>query len=157
MKKNQKFLAMGEVKIGYDNLYEMINPKIRLLNDDNLELTPVYSQTKGLSSLKIKNCVIEALQLLPEKISETIPEEFLKKFDLPSLDFTIRKIHFPSSKDEIYAAKKRINFEELVGWILSVKKIKYDYDSNFIIGSFFFFFKKKLEFNLTKSQTEVIL
>ena len=157
MKKNQKFLAMGEVKIGYDNLYEMINPKIRLLNDDNLELTPVYSQTKGLSSLKIKNCVIEALQFLPEKIPETIPEEFLKKFDLPSLDFTIRKIHFPSSKDEIYAAKKRINFEELVGWILSVKKIKYDYDSNFIIDDFFDDFKEKLEFNLTKSQTEVIL
>ncbi|MBO6126651.1 MAG: hypothetical protein J6P21_01415, partial [Clostridia bacterium] len=35
MKKNQKFLAMGEVKIGYNNIYELINPKIRLLNNNN--------------------------------------------------------------------------------------------------------------------------
>ena len=159
MKKNQKFLAMGEVKIGYNNIYELINPKIKLLNNNNnnFKLEPVYSQTKNLSSLRIKKFILEALKFLPEKISETIPEEFLKKFDLPTLDFVIKKIHFPKSKDEIYIAKKRIIFEELVSWILSVKKIKNYYKSNFIINNFFDEFKKKLEFNLTNSQEKIIL
>jgi len=160
MKKNQKFLAMGEVKIGYNNIYELINPKIRLLNNNNnnnFKLEPIYSQTKNLSSLRIKKFVSEALKLLPEKIPETIPEEFLKKFNLPSLDFVIKKIHFPESKDEIYFAKKRIIFEELVSWILSVKKIKNNYKSNFIISNFFDEFKQKLEFKLTNSQEKIIL
>ncbi|MBO6126662.1 MAG: ATP-dependent DNA helicase RecG, partial [Clostridia bacterium] len=126
-------------------------------NNNNFKLEPIYSQTKNLSSLRIKKFVSEALKLLPEKIPETIPEEFLKKFNLPSLDFVIKKIHFPESKDEIYFAKKRIIFEELVSWILSVKKIKNNYKSNFIISNFFDEFKQKLEFKLTNSQEKIIL
>lgn len=156
MKKGNKFLAMGKIKIDYTGTYEMINPRIRKFTSSNFELNPIYSQTKGISSLKIKKLVTEALKLLPDKITETIPEIFLKKFNLPTLDFTIKKIHFPKNKEQIYSAKKRIKFEELVGWILTIKKIKHECNSKFIIKNFFYEFSKLLEFNLTESQKSII-
>ena len=151
MKKGQNFLLMGDVKIGYSGNYEMVCPKVRNANQDVSKFEPIY-QSKDLPDSKIRRLVSEAMKFLPEKLNDTIPEKFLEKYGLPSLDFTIRNIHFPSSKQDLEKSRKRIKFEELLSWILSVKKIKNTYDSKFVIQSFFDEFEKKLNFKLTKSQ-----
>ena len=145
MKKGQKFLLMGDVKIGYSGNYEMVCPKVRNASQYIAKFEPIY-QAKDLPDSKIRRLVSEAMKFLPEKLNDTIPEKFLEKYNLPSLDFTIRNIHFPNSKQDLEKSRKRIKFEELLSWILSVKKIKNTYDSKLVIQSFFDEFEKKTQF-----------
>ena len=155
MKKGNQFFVMGEVKKGFHGDFDILCPKIKKLDDISF-LDPVYPQVKGLSSAKIQKMMIEAFNLLPDKINETIPEIFLDKFKLPSLDFAIRNIHFPKSEKDIYESRKRINFEELLVWILSVKKLKKINNSKFKIKDFSEEFVKLLDFELTNAQKKSI-
>ena len=156
MKKGDQFLIMGDVKKCIDGSYEIICPTVKSLKFKVQNFYPVYPQVNGLPSYKIRKYVSEALKLLPPKIKDTLPESILEKFDLASLDFTIRKIHFPDSEQDIERAKRRLLFEELMMWILSVKKIKKEHKSKFIINNFYDDFVKKLDFKLTNSQNKVI-
>ncbi len=156
MKKGDQFLVMGDIKPKFDGSYEVMCPKIKNLKFKVQNFEPIYSQVKGLSSYKIRKYVSEALKLLPDVVKDTLPEEIIKKYDLASLDFTIRKIHFPDSKDDIKRAHYRLQFEELLTWILSVKKMKKEHNSKFLIRNFSLEFLKKLDFELTNSQKKVV-
>lgn len=156
MKKGKQFLVKGEIKPGYKDNYEVICPKVKGLDEISTSLEPVYPQVKGLSYLKIRKFVSESMKLLPKKICETIPEKFLKKYELPSLEFAIKNIHFPNSEENLKISRKRIDFEELLNWILSVRKIKHSYDSKFKIDNYLKDFLKLLKFKLTSSQIKNI-
>ncbi len=156
MKKGERFLIMGDIKPRSDSSYEVVCPRIKNLKFKIQKFEPIYSQVKGLSSYTISKYVSEALKLLPEKIKDTLPETIINKFDLASLDFTIRKIHFPDSEDDIRRAQHRLNFEELMTWIVSVKKMKKEHESKFLVKDFSDDFLKKLDFELTNSQKKVM-
>ncbi len=138
--------------------FEMISPKIKKINDD-LKLCPVYRQTKGISSSKIKSLVENAAELLPACISETLPIGILKDNNLCSLDFALKNIHFPKDHQALNTARRRIIFEELFIYQLSmcfVKKqarpktqikISKDHSKEFC---------ESLPFKITKSQESVI-
>lgn len=155
MKKGEFFLVMGEPKQGYGGAFDILSPKVKPI-DYIPNLDPIYPQVKGITSEKIKKIMMDALNLLPEKINETIPEKFLDKFDLPSLDFSIRNIHFPKSEEDMFKSQKRINFEELLTWVLSMKKSKEINPSKFMIKDFSKDFFKLLDFELTNSQKKAI-
>lgn len=156
MEEGQQYLAMGKVTKGYNSDFEIVCPKIKLVTSEPIGFEPVYPQVKGLSSLKIRKIMSEAFKLLPESIGDTIPEEFLKKYGLASLDFALRNIHFPSSKENLAKSAKRIGFEELVSWISSLRRVKNTKDCNFIIEDFSREFEKLLDFELTNSQKKNI-
>lgn len=156
MKKGDCFLIMGDVKQCIDGTYEVVCPKVKNLKFNIHYFDPVYPQVSGLPSYKIRKYVSEALKLLPEKVKDTLPQTVREQFDLASLDFTIRKIHFPDSEKDIERANRRLLFEELMMWILSVKKIKKEHESKYIIKNFYDEFVTKLDFKLTNSQNKVI-
>jgi ATP-dependent DNA helicase RecG len=138
--------------------FEIVSPKIKK-NDDNFKFYPVYRQTKGISSAKITSLVKSALELLPSCIPETLPEKILKSNDLCSLDFALKNIHFPTDRFALSAARKRIIFEELFIYQLSMCQIKKqarqktevkitkDYSKEFC---------ESLPFKITSSQENVI-
>ena len=156
MEEGQQYLAMGKVTKGYSSDFEIVCPKIKLVTSELINFEPVYPQVKGLSSLKMRKIMSEAFKLLPGTICDTIPEEFLKKYGLASLDFALRNIHFPSSKENLIKSLRRIGFEELVCWISSLRRVKNTKDCNFIIEDFSSEFEKLLEFELTNSQKKNI-
>ena len=156
MKKGERFLIMGDIRPRSDFSYEVVCPKIKNLRFKVQKFEPIYSQVRGLSSYTIRKYVSEALKLLPQQIKDTLPEIVINKFDLATLDFTIRKIHFPDSEDDIKRAKHRLEFEELMMWISSVKKMKKEHDSKFLIKDFSDEFVKKLSFDLTNAQKRVM-
>ena len=156
MEEGQQYLAMGKVTKGYSSDFEIVCPKIKLVTSELINFEPVYPQVKGLSSLKMRKIMSEAFKLLPETICDTIPEKFLKKYGLASLDFALRNIHFPSSKENLIKSLRRIGFEELVCWISSLRRVKNTKDCNFIIEDFSSEFEKLLEFELTNSQKKNI-
>lgn len=88
------------------------------------KIRPIYHTTAGLSSANIEKAVTQAIKLLPQRVKEPIPEYILKKYNIETLDFAIRKIHFPDNSDELRAARKRLVFEELLVLSLGLRRLK---------------------------------
>jgi ATP-dependent DNA helicase RecG len=156
MKKGETFLLMGDFKRTVFGL-EIVCPKFKNLKFPFCNFEPIYEQVNGLPSWKIGLAVREALKLLPNKIPETIPEFITSSYLIASLDFTLRKIHFPENEIELEKAKTRLAFEEILVWCLAVWQIKNKKTPGVIIGDFLEEFIEYLPFKLTKSQIESII
>lgn len=77
-------------------------------------LTPIYPETKGVSSLYLYTLLkkVHATGVL-DTVVDTIPEVVLKKLHLPHLKEAFLYIHFPKNEDLTIAARKRFAFEEI--------------------------------------------
>lgn len=77
-------------------------------------LTPLYPETKGVSSLYIYTLIKKAVHGgVLEGIVDPVPEIILKKLHLPSLHDALLYIHFPKKESFTIAARKRFAFEEI--------------------------------------------
>lgn len=155
--KGKEYLFRGNVT-GNLLKFEMVAPKIKKI-DDALKIYPVYHQTKGISSSKIMNLVQNALDLLPENIIETLPNQILKDNNLCSLDFAIKNIHFPKDHQSLNVAKKRLIFEELFIYQLSMSFIKKQARQKTkikVLKNYSQEFCESLSFKLTEFQENVI-
>lgn len=116
-----EFLFYGVLKQN-GHFYEMASPAVSDMNSAGIH--PVYPQTAGLPSKQIEDAASQAVRMLPPKMNDPIPEEILKKYSLCSLDFAIRNIHFPKTREDIEKAKNRLAFEELLILQLGMGKLK---------------------------------
>lgn len=85
-------------------------------------LVPKYRLTKGLSNGMVIANMKTALEVVTRP--ETLPESILKRFSLTGADETMRKMHFPKTRDEYEAARKRLVFEEMLTLRLGLSMIK---------------------------------
>jgi len=76
-------------------------------------LIPVYPETAGLSSRWIRYILKPLLTGLQNQISETLPEEIIKEYNLIPIKKALWEIHFPSSVELSQKAQDRFSFEEL--------------------------------------------
>jgi ATP-dependent DNA helicase RecG len=81
-------------------------------NESGGVLTPIYPETKGVSSTWFSHTISRALSLL-EDIPEYIPQEFLKQYSLPILKTALIWIHAPKTKEDALIARKRFAFDEI--------------------------------------------
>lgn len=112
LKYGGEFLFYGTFKRNINN-FEMVSPAVLSTENDAI-IHPIYKQTGTLTSRKIEAAMKEALKRLPEKTNDPIPENVREKFNLCSLDFAIRNIHFPENIKALETAKMRLTFEELL-------------------------------------------
>lgn len=84
-------------------------------NKENAEfLTPVYPETKGVSSLYLYTLIKRVVsQGVLEEIADPIPTSILEKLHLPLLKDALLYIHFPKNEKLTIAARKRFAFEEI--------------------------------------------
>jgi ATP-dependent DNA helicase RecG len=83
-------------------------------NEDIQFLTPIYPETKGISSLYLYTLIKKALlHRVLEEIEDPLPKELLEKLHLPLLREALLYIHFPKSESLTVAARKRFAFEEI--------------------------------------------
>jgi ATP-dependent DNA helicase RecG len=75
-------------------------------------LTPLYAESKGVSSEWFSHAVSKTLNEL-ENILDHIPEEILKTYSLPSLITALIWIHSPKNKNDALKARKRFAFDEI--------------------------------------------
>lgn len=115
-KKGKRFLLMGEVSYNFGE-WQMENPdfeEIDSFKDDSKEkIVPIYSQTKGLTSKIISNYINETLKLTEKFIFDPLPKEIVKKRELVSINFALKNIHFPDSKESLKKSEFRLKYEEL--------------------------------------------
>lgn len=114
------YILYGKVEKNFTSA-SMSSPQIE--RADKAEVHPVYPTTEKLSVKAISNSVRNALALVG-KIPETLSDDILKKYDLVSLDFATRQIHFPTDKKNIEPARHRLIFDELLTLQLGLLKLK---------------------------------
>jgi ATP-dependent DNA helicase RecG len=108
----------GKVTYGEGSLY-ISNPTYELITEGFEEETkhtgrivPIYPETRGLTSKGLRFLIKPILDEIGE-IPEPVPEEILKKKDLPEVNVALKNIHFPATLDDALLAKKRFAFEDL--------------------------------------------
>lgn len=77
-----------------------------------LGILPVYSLTGNLRQEFFRAAMINLFDRMPE-LPEILPITILRELNLMPLDDAMRAIHFPKSKEELHAARRRLAFDEL--------------------------------------------
>lgn len=77
-------------------------------------IVPVYSSTAGISSKWIRSRIAFLQTVLLPHLSEYLPKEIIKQYDLMDLTTALTCIHFPVSMEQADAAKRRLAFDELL-------------------------------------------
>ncbi len=81
-------------------------------SDDQGVLTPIYPESRGVSSLWFHHAIARALNML-ETIPDHIPGNLLEQYSLPALKTALIWIHGPKHKDDAVIARKRFAFDEI--------------------------------------------
>jgi ATP-dependent DNA helicase RecG len=123
----------GKVSMHKEKL-AMVNPTVReekalpidshdslFASDEHAALTPVYPESRGVSSLWFHHAVTRALATL-EDIPEHLPSELLDQYSLPVLKTALIWIHGPKNKDNAIVARKRFAFDEIFSINLARQK-----------------------------------
>ncbi|MBK9053847.1 MAG: ATP-dependent DNA helicase RecG [Chloroflexi bacterium] len=77
-------------------------------------IVPIYSQTEGLNSQKIRGLVKTVLDAWANKVPDPVPAEILQRQQLLPLADALYQIHFPDSQETLHRARQRIIFDELL-------------------------------------------
>ncbi len=84
------------------------------------EFTPIYSLTDGISSKILEKHIKTAIDDLLPFIVDPLPEDIRIKYELPTLSFAIRNIHFPKDNDSISRASRRLAFDEMLYFAIGI-------------------------------------
>lgn len=77
-------------------------------------LYPVYPESKGVTSYWIYHTIQKIFNSkILDEIKDPIPEETLKKYNLPNLKTSLIWIHTPKKEDDALSARKRFAFQEI--------------------------------------------
>jgi ATP-dependent DNA helicase RecG len=77
-------------------------------------LYPVYRETKGITSKWIYHTVLKCFEKgVLEQMHDPIPQDIIKKYNLPELKTAFVWIHSPKKAEHAQSARKRFAFEEV--------------------------------------------
>lgn len=122
LKEEEKYILCGKVT---GNLIrrEMASPIIQKSTDQD-KIQPVYPLTAGLSQKTLRGCIKNALALaLPDDI-EILPEKMLKDLGFMSESRALCSIHFPETLKEVFPARRRLAFDELLTLRLGMAEMR---------------------------------
>jgi ATP-dependent DNA helicase RecG len=92
---------------------------------------PIYRETKGITSRFIYHCIQKIIAAgVVSAMPEYIPDEILKKYNLPKLSTSLVWIHSPQTENDAQVARKRFSFEEVFFIQLARKIERENYEQN---------------------------
>ena len=123
LKQGGYYLFRGTVQSrGASKLMEQ--PKIFSMEDYRKQtdrLIPKYSLTKGLTNQAVQKAVKQALSFY-EFEEEYYSQELLKSCDLISARQAIETIHFPTDRESLLQARRRLVFDEFFAFLYLLRK-----------------------------------
>ncbi|WBB30015.1 ATP-dependent DNA helicase RecG [Parvimonas micra] len=156
LKINNVYEMYGRAKLLGKNV-EIQSPTMQ--NKANIigSIIPQYHLCKGISNLDLVK-IIQNLLKKNSYFEEKLPSNILNELNLESYDNAIRNIHFPKDNESFITAKRRLSFDEIFYFQLSMKKLKRNNENaiKFEIKDETFDFIKSLSFKLTNSQNKVL-
>ncbi len=125
-----------------------------------MRIVPEYPLTKGISQKEMRNTIYKALEFINNKLPELFPPEFRKKYNLAEINYSIKNIHFPESKNDFVSSERRLKFEEIFLIQTALFHIKGARGTEKGIAfkgrSMVLDFIKKLPYSLTCAQNKVL-
>ncbi|MDR2022392.1 MAG: ATP-dependent DNA helicase RecG [Hungatella sp.] len=123
-------------------------------------MQPVYGQTKGLSNKTIVRAQRQALSLRG-MVRDYMPFDLRKKHELAEYNFAVEHIHFPTDRNELLFARKRLVFDEFFLFLMAVRRLRdkrEDKKSAYILNLSpqVESLKKSLPYSLTSAQEKVL-
>ena len=118
------FIFREFVKENYSN-FSIEQPKIFGIAEYNKkkgEMQPVYPLVSGLTNNMVQKAVKQALKLV--ETEEFLPEKIRNKYGLQGLQQAIEHIHYPTDKNQLYSARKRLIFDEFFMFIYNIRNLK---------------------------------
>ncbi|MGA1977297.1 MAG: ATP-dependent DNA helicase RecG [Bacteroidales bacterium] len=116
-----------------------------------------------LTSKAVSKLMGNLIKQMNFRLTETLPEYIVTRYKLMDLDQSLRKIHFPSTSDDIEKARYRLKFEELFFIQLNLIRFKNNRSvksRGFVFSSvgenFNNFYFNNLPFSLTGAQKKVM-
>lgn len=127
-KLGEKYTFFGKVTIK-DGVPQMFSPTFdeEGKNKNTGKIIPLYPLTYNLSQNAIRQIIDNGLKLVNNSLEETLPEYFLKDYNLKDINSCINSIHFPKDFEEFEEARKRLVYEELLSMQLALLTLKNQY------------------------------
>lgn len=104
----------------YQSMNQFTVSNLILVDEFSRDVIPTY-RVKEIADEKYFEILLTAFRKYKNQIQETLPKAYLEKHQLLSLLETVRILHFSDQLDEIAQAKKRIQYEELLQYQVSMK------------------------------------
>lgn len=120
IKKGETFYFSGSYELQRSR-YLLSNPAAEREVDFAVStgrIVPIYPETKGLKSLQLRRVIRELVPLM-KLLPETLPKSVVQQEQLLDINETLVQLHFPSSTEQLGAARHRMAFEELFELLLA--------------------------------------
>ena len=92
---------------------------------------PVYRESRGITSKWFYHAIEKILKdKTLDSVEDYIPQDILKKYNLPTLKTSLIWIHKPKNKKDAESARKRFAFEEVFCIQLERQHDKFEYHKN---------------------------
>lgn len=88
------------------------------------KIIPLYPLTYSISQNQIRKIMENGLNLVENKLEETLPQYILNKYNLLEINSATEKIHFPNDFKDFDEARRRFAFEELLTMQLLLLELK---------------------------------
>jgi ATP-dependent DNA helicase RecG len=138
------------------------DPLFQESKDENSLSLPFYPESRGITSMWFYHTIQKLFQKnILDSLEDPIPEEILKKYNLPTLKTALVWIHTPRKRNDALSARKRFAFQEI--FLIQIQKQKdkrlYQSKPSFKIKKTkeeIESFSKKFPFDSTNSQNKTI-
>jgi RecG-like helicase len=128
-KAHEEYVVFGKPTV-FNGRFNIAHPDMEKSEDASYTafgLRPYYNTTEkmkrtSLNSHAMEKLMINAFDLIKDKLPETLPQYIVEESHLISLDEALREIHFPKNADMLRKAQLRLKFE--VAFLYSVEYFK---------------------------------
>ncbi|RYM07214.1 ATP-dependent DNA helicase RecG [Sporolactobacillus sp. THM7-7] len=125
-------------------------------------IAPVYPVKGNLTVKRMRKIVRQAIRQFPNAIEEILPKPVLTGYRLMGRGEAVRQIHFPTEREKLHQARRRLVYEELFLYELKMQVYKQK-ERQSVLGKKMIIdrqrlnaFIRALDFSLTKAQKLVI-
>ena len=126
LKKGSEWYFTGKVTV-YKGKKTLNSPSTESVEHDEQlhsgRLVPIYAETAGMSSRMLRRYIADTLRSL-EHIDDPLSLSLRESKHLPSLDETLRSLHFPETVEGLANYRHRLAFEEVYTLLVAAKKRK---------------------------------
>lgn len=96
-------------------------------------LVPVYKPIPGMSSKLLRQCILDALSVCEGQWPDELPESIRMKYRLCERNYAMLNAHNPISLEALEAARRRISFEELLLYQVSLWLLRGNHETGVCI------------------------
>lgn len=149
-----EYILYGRVEVK-NGKRQMLNPSI----EKERAILPVYRPLPSLPSKTLAGLMRQALDAGGDCIKETLPEGLRSRHGLMGALDAVRETHFPTSRESLLAARRRMAFEKALFFQAGMSLFRLKNDTGVIIpllADFEKLFWQSLAFEPTDAQKRVL-